>query len=97
MAKEINLAFPDETTPGILGFYRKLPTVTEKINQWAKVIEDGALPKPEEIDAIVDLILFFAVNEQDKEGARKAILDNWNAVQVASALKSIEALTGKAE
>lgn len=97
MAQEIQLAFPDEKTPGILGFYQRLPAITAQLNKWSKYLEGGAFPKPEEIDAIVDTILFFAVNEPDKEAARQTILNHWNALQIAGALNAIGAQVNKGE
>lgn len=87
MAFDLRLVKPTETSGGILGFYRDYPAAGEVLQAWGR----GQMPTPAQLDALLNVILFFVVEEQKPE-ARNELLNNASIQDVIRIVHSLPQL-----
>jgi hypothetical protein len=85
----INFRFPDANTPGIMGFFQELPERIAALRAFESALAQGVMPTPDQVNRIVDLLSFFALDEPDKHVVRVYILDRMSMSDIAMACRLI--------
>jgi len=87
--RKIKLKFPNADTPGFLEWLKTFPVHVATLERFMRKLAAKECPTEAETDATAAALVAFALDEPDKEEAKRAIMSDLSLSDIARAVKGI--------